>query len=298
LTDFWINKQVPRITDEQLNKLKNDISLPRLIESQGYQLKPEGQGSCDVMCCPFHEDDTPKPKGVSFRHAGEILMDGVSLESGVKKINSKQKLTSPLASQADNQTALNQVIEYYYESLKQSTDALDYLASRGLKTPELINEFKLGFVNRTLGIRLPAKNREAGKLIRSQLQEVGILRKSGHEHFNGSIVVPVIDAHGNVVEVYGRKIRNSLRKGTPKHLYLPGAHQGIFNQRSLAMSDETILCESLVDAMTFWVHGFKNVTTSYGTGGFISELFEAFKANNIKRVLIAYNRDEASPHIS
>lgn len=309
---------MPRITDEQLNRLKSDISLVRLIESSGYQLKAEGKDK--VMCCPFHDDDTPSLKvsvsknvfncfgcgqsgttidwvmqtqGVSFRHACEILMDGVGLESGVKKINSKQKLASPLASQTDNQTALNQVIDYYHESLKQTPEALDYLASRGLNHPELINEFKLGFANRTLGIRLPAKNREAGKVIRSQLQEVGILRKSGHEHFNGSIVVPVFDEQGNTVEVYGRKIRNNLRKGTPKHLYLPGAHQGIFNLASLKTSDEVILCESLIDAMTFWVNGFKNVTTSYGTGGFTSELLEAFKTSKIKRVLIAYDRDKA-----
>ncbi|VAW44701.1 hypothetical protein MNBD_GAMMA03-725, partial [hydrothermal vent metagenome] len=44
-----------RITDEQLNKLKNDISLIRLIESQGYQLKPMGKDH--VMSCPFHDDD-------------------------------------------------------------------------------------------------------------------------------------------------------------------------------------------------------------------------------------------------
>ena len=311
---------MPRITDEQLKRLKNDISLVRLIESSGYQLKPEGKDQ--VMCCPFHEDKTASLKvsvaknvfncfgcgvsgttidwvmqtqGVSFRHACEILMGGGELEAGSKKWNTVPKLASPLASQADNQTALNQVIDYYHESLKQTPEALTYLASRGLDHPELIDTFKLGFANRTLGLRLPAKNREAGKLIRSQLQEVGILRKSGHEHFNGSIVVPImsINGHGNVVEVYGRKIRNNLRKGTPKHLYLPGAHSGIFNLASLKTSDEIILCESLIDAMTFWVHGFKNVTTSYGTGGFTDEILQGCKKYQIKRVLIAYDRDKA-----
>lgn len=326
---------MPRITDEQLHKLKNDISLPRLIESSGYQLKLEGKDQ--VMCCPFHDDKTASLKvsidknvyhcfgcgasgttidwvmqtqGVSFRHACEILLEGIGLEVGTKKINSVPKLASPFttpvhpapaagehpcsaASEADNQTALNQVIDYYHESLKQTPEALSYLASRGLKIPELIDSFKLGFANRTLGLRLPEKNRAAGKAIRSQLQEVGILRKSGHEHFNGSIVVPVMDERGNVVEVYGRKIRNNLRKGTPKHLYLPGAHAGIFNLASLKTSDEIILCESLIDAMTFWVNGFKNVTASFGTGGFTDEILQGCKTHKIKRVLIAYDRDDA-----
>jgi DNA primase len=81
--------------------------------------------------------------------------------------------------------------------------------------PELIDRFKLGFVNRTLGYRLPEKNRKAGAEMRGKLQEIGILRDSGHEHFNGSLVVPLMDENGIIIEVYGRKILgNRLRKRT------------------------------------------------------------------------------------
>lgn len=42
--------------------------------------------------------------------------------------------------------------------------------------------------------------------------------KSGHEHFNGSLVVPVMDENGTITEVYSRKLLgNKLRKGTPQH---------------------------------------------------------------------------------
>src|SRR5690606_15123242 len=116
--------------------------------------------------------------------------------------------------------------------------------------------FRLGFANRTLGLRLPEKNRKAGAEIRTRLQRLGVLRESGHEHFNGSLVVPVFDAGGNVVEVYGRKITPNLRPGTPQHLYLPGPHRGVFNRDALA-SPEIILCESLIDALTFWNAGHR-----------------------------------------
>jgi DNA primase catalytic core len=311
-----------RITDNQLSSLKTDISLIRLIESQGHNLSKDGKDY--KICCPFHEDATPSLKistlknvyhcfgcdakgtvidwvmqtqGVSFRHACEILADGagMNLSGDVVKKSTVQKLASPLTSQVDNQTVLNQVINYYHETLKTSPDALAYLKSRGLDNSEVIDTFKLGYANRTLGLRIPAKNRIEGKKMRSQLQEIGIYRKSGHEHFNGSIVVPIIDNSDgkNVVEVYARKIRDDLRKGTPKHLYLPGQHSGIFNQQCLQSSDEVILCESLIDALTFWNYGFRNVTTSYGTSGFTEDILQAFKTNNIKRVLIAYDRDEA-----
>lgn len=67
----------------------------------------------------------------------------------------------------------------------------------------------------------------------------------------------------------------------------------MWNVQALKASKEIILCETLIDAMTFWVHGFRNVTASYGSGGFTEDHLAAFKTHEIKRVLIAYDRDEA-----
>ena len=120
--------------------------------------------------------------------------------------------------------------------------------------------------------------------MREQLQRIGILRSSGHEHFNGSIVVPIFDENDLVTEVYGRKIRDDLREGTAYHLYLPGSHKGVFNIQAIKASQEIILCEALIDAMTFWVAGFKNVTSSYGIEGFTSDHFQAFQMYGIKKV--------------
>jgi DNA primase len=122
---------------------------------------------------------------------------------------------------------------------------------------------------------------------------VGILRASGHEHLTGSLVVPVIAEDGRVTEMYGRKITRNLRPGTPDHLYLAGPHRGVWNTEALAASKEIILCESLLDAMTFWCAGFGNVTASYGVEGFTSDHLEAFRRHGTERVRIAYDRDEA-----
>ena len=35
---------------------------------------------------------------------------------------------------------------------------------------------------------------------------------------------------GEITEVYGRKINDNLREGTPMHLYLPGPHRGVWNE--------------------------------------------------------------------
>jgi len=88
------------------------------------------------------------------------------------------------------------------------------------------------------------------------LQALGVLRDSGHEHFNGSLVIPVFSRAGEVLGLYGRKITDGLRAGTPLHMYLPGPHRGVCNEEGLEGSAEIILCESLLDALTFWWRGF------------------------------------------
>lgn len=308
--------QIPK---DQLDRIKNEVSLLRLVESQGYQ--PQKQGKDYAILCPFHEEKTPsciispkknvfncfgcgasgtvigwvmKTQGLSFRHAVTVLQEDAGLIHEAKAVKrSTTKTLPPLAAQAEDQKLLQQVIDYYHQTLKQSPEALDYLASRGLKSAELIDTFKLGYANRTLAYRLPEKQYKAGKEIRTQLQTIGLLRQSGHEHFNGSLVVPILDENGLITEAYGRKVSRKLTKGTSLHLYLPGPHVGLWNPQCLKASEEIILCEALIDAMTFWVHGYRNVTASYGTQGFTEDHLAAFRQHNIKRVLIAYDRDEA-----
>ncbi len=312
-----------RIPESEVERLKREISLERLASAAGVELKRHG---ADLLGrCPFHDDRTPslvispaknlwhclgvcqaggtvidwviRAQGVSFRHAVELLREehpslAAPLASAVKH-STVRKLAAPVAPDSDDRALLLQVIDFYHATLKQSPEALAYLKKRGLESAEMIDRFKLGFANRTLGLRLPASNREAGAEIRGRLIKLGLYRESGHEHFNGSLVIPVRDESGAVTEIYGRKITDGLRPGTPMHLYLPGPHHGVFNIEALQASKEIILCEALIDALTFWCAGFRNVTTSYGVEGFTADHLAAFKRYGTERVLIAYDRDEA-----
>jgi DNA primase len=192
---------------------------------------------------------------------------------------------------------LDQVIDFYHETLKSSPEALTYLEKRGLGSMELIERLRLGYANRTLGYRLAPKQYKAGAESRTALQRVGILRDSGHKHLNGSIVVPLFGSDEgmppHVVGAYGRKLIDNLRVGTPKHLYLPGPHRGVLNREGLDGQSEIILCEALLDALTFWAAGYRNVTSCYGVNGLTDELLAALKTCGAERILIAFDRDEA-----
>ncbi|WP_298264842.1 CHC2 zinc finger domain-containing protein [Acidocella sp.] len=309
-----------RIPALELERLKAEVSLVRLVEDAGIKLARRGKDW--VACCPFHAEDTAslvvtpeknlfhcfgcgaaggpvdwvmKRNGVSFRHAVELLREGLpSVTDSAVKRTTMRSLPPPVSFDADDQALLNQVVDYYHETLKQSPEALAYLQTRGLVHGELIEKFRLGYANRTLGLRLPEKTRKAGAEMRARLERIGIYRESGHEHFNGSLVAPILDAGGNVTELYGRKLRDDLRPGTPKHLYLPGPHRGVWNLDGIAgAGEEIILTESLIDEMAFWCAGFRNVTACYGTGGLTEDHLAAFRGAGILRVLIAFDRDEA-----
>jgi len=323
-----------RIADAELERLKREVSLTRLIEGEGIALTRQGK---DLACrCPWHEgDDTPScivsPKTnlwhcfgcnaggtvidwvmrlhrVSFRHACELLakqhpaLAAVSAsppETTAKLSQGKLRTAQSFSLGAGDQALLDQVIDFYHTTLKSSPEALKYLEKRGLGSMELIERFRLGYANRTLAYRLAPKQYKAGAEMRTALQRVGILRDSGHEHFNGSIVVPLFGSDGNdptvrpVVGVYARKLLDNLRVGTPKHLYLPGPHRGVFNREGLQAQPEIILCEALIDALTFWSAGYRNVTSCYGVNGMTDELLSALKSCGAQRILIAFDRDEA-----
>lgn len=295
-----------RIPETTLRRLKSETDLLGLVRESGVELRRHGSDWLGL--CPFHDDHDPslvvspgkglwhclgacsaggsvidwvmRRDGVSFRHAVEQLLAGSDdLES--------ELILAPEMTDAE---LLERVAGFYASQLRRSPEAIEYLRSRGLDSPRLLDTFGVGYANRTLGYRLPKSSLKAGERIRSRLQGLGVLRSSGHEHLRGSVVVPIRDASGAVVQLYGRKIRDDLRAGTPRHLYLPGPQRGLWNAAALE-SDEVIVCESLFDAMTFWAAGHRHVTTTFGTNGITPELVRALQTR--KRVLLAFDRDDA-----
>ncbi len=144
--------------------------------------------------CPFHEpslvasrknlwhclgacaaggsviDWVMRSEGVSFRHAVELLRDGragADVTSGsAPQRSTVRKLPSPLDRSAEDAELLAQVVAFYHQTLTESPDALAYLQSRRVDHAEALGHFQLGFANRTLGYRLPNKQRREGAEVR------------------------------------------------------------------------------------------------------------------------------------
>lgn len=190
----------------------------------------------------------------------------------------------------DDQALLREVVAFYERRLKESPDALAWLKAHAIDGPGVIEQFHLGIADRTLGLALPEKKLKAGRKVRARLQRLGILRKSGHEHFAGALVVPVFDAQGEVVQVYGRLIGATLRAGTKRDLYLPGPRRGVWNRAGL-VAPEVVLCSGLIDGITVWSAGVRNVTAMLDPERVPEDVLETLQARGVRSVLVAYPND-------
>ena len=312
-----------RVPGAELERIKRDVSIVQLVEARGVKLS--GSGDNLMGLCPFHDDRSPSlcispsknvfhclgacqrggsvidfvmlAERVSFRLAVEMLLNNMAALVAVGPQSKARTKLEPLTtrSEADGDL-LHRVVEHYIAAYRAGPEAKSYVEARGLDDAEMIEHFKLGYANRTLGYRLPLKTSREGAELRGQLVRLGVLRESGHELMSGSLVVPVLSEKGEVLEMYGRKLRDNLREGTPLHLYLPArsdGRRGVFNLAGLRGQREVWLCEALLDALTVWRAGFRNVTSAYGVEGFTAEMRTALLELGVKRVLVAYDRDDA-----
>ncbi len=303
------------IEKERIEAIKRDIDLAAFIESRGIMLKKNGKGYTGL--CPFHEDTNPSLSVNPAKNlwqcfgcgtGGDIirfveLFDKLSFPLAVKKLDESKLLPRPEnkpAGKAKNggeaatgtniltvkeQKLLARVVGYYQHTLTQDQQGLRYLKEeRGIADNPSINDFGTGYVNGTLPDILPDDEEAI-----ATLKKIGILNSKGHETFYNCIVFPLFDHNGGIVNLYGRNITED---NGVNHLYLPGARSGIINRQAVKRSQTIILTESVIDALTLYAQGFKNVIPVYGVNGLLDDHLALFKGR-IREAYITFDADEA-----
>ena len=310
-----------RLPDETLARIKAEVPLEALCREHGIELS--GSGKNLLARCPFHEDGEPsfvvtpgknlwnclagcgggdtiqllmRLENISFRRAADKLAARLGLAPEAATIETHTGTTHDILAdpgEGMNDAALMGIVtDFYHRTFLNHPQAMQYLAKRKCFHPEAVKRFRIGYANRTLGYRVPATT-VAGQELKRRLQGLGILRDSGHEHLNGSVIFPICDRHNAPVQMYGRKLNDNLRKGTPTHLYLEGPLRGVWNGDVLTNQREIILCESILDALTFWCAGFRNVTCSFGAGNLGEDVWKLFHDVRPSRVILAQDNDTA-----
>jgi DNA primase catalytic core len=317
---------------EQVEEVKRRHSIISMFESYGVKLAKTANNGSYTALCPWHDDHNPslsvdetkglfhcfgcdakgdiielvrKMEGVSFREALKKLEGGFIALPRAAAVDKQKKQThrksaptleaphtevliaadsTPDAGEASSSSliTLNDVAEYYHKRLYESKDAILYLEKRGITKLELYERYRIGFADGSILSKLSGKQKEA-------LKASGIITKHGTEHFHNCVIFQIVDETGQVVGMYGRRITNE----EPRHLYLPGAHRGVWNRKASKVYDEIVLVEAIHDALSLVQIGVENVQPLYGTNGFTAEHLQILKDDNVKTVVLALDNDEA-----
>lgn len=313
------------MSKDGIERIKLANPLADVVAERGFELKRKGRVL--VARCPFHEEKTPsftitpgkglyhcfgcgaagdvigfltKYERVSFGGALEALARRAALDL-TKLMEERPRIQrpplsvltppangKPTAEGAPLQGAppaavLARVVEHYQRTFCEREDAQAYLKGRGLTDLDLLKALKVGYADGSL-LKLVPKYGE----LRDQLLSLGVVTPEGRELLGGCVVVPIPDPlSGHWTNLYGRGIK------TPRHCYLPGPLRGVVNFQAARSSPEVILTESILDALSFHQAGIATAIPLYGTNGFTPDHLDLLKRENVKRVILALDNDEA-----
>ncbi|WP_032829981.1 CHC2 zinc finger domain-containing protein [Leptospira kirschneri] len=194
---------------------------------------------------------------------------------------------------------IDSVFHYYQETFSVNAKAKEYLKGRGIYDESVLWKFGVGYVDGSLFQKFLSSSRTVkGQEERRILSEYGILHERRNvEHFLGHVVFPLLDDEGNRSGVYGRNLGKKNELLARRHKYLSGPHSGLWNREAFSGND-LVLCESVIDALTLYLNGIRNVTCSYGVEGYTTELHAEILKQKPKRIAIAYDNDTAGNEAS
>jgi DNA primase catalytic core len=292
------------IEKRKIEAIKHGVDLVALVEAKGIDLKKNGKSWFGL--CPFHADKNPSLSINPVKNlwqcfgcgaAGDVirfveLFDQVDFKEAVRRLSDngfKRTALKPKAApvkplSVKDRKLLARVVSYYQHTLSQDSRGVSYLKQeRGITDNQSLRDFCAGYANGTLLEILP----EDPEVIKA-LKRIGILNTKGHEVFYNCVVFPLYSARGAIMNLYGRNISDDA--GTT-HLYLPGERSGLVNRHAVKRSQTIILAESIIDALTLYDQGFKNVIPIYGVNGLLDEHLSLMN-RKIKAAYLVFDSDE------
>ena len=179
---------------------------------------------------------------------------------------------------------LERVVALYERAFADCAEGVDYLKKRGIEDKEQLTAHRAGYCNGSLKTILP----KSGPVL-DDLKALGVLAKSGREHFAGCVVFPMLDVEGRIVTLYGRQ----AAEGGRRHVFLPARHKGLWNIAMIKTYPEIILVESILDALSVEAAGCPNVVALNGTGGLNDEAIEELRAHDVQKIVLLLDGDPA-----
>ena len=282
--------------------LKRRYLLGDVVEASGVNLR--GRGRVRQGVCPFHEEnegsftvyaDSQRWYCFGCGLGGDVLdfiqrLDGVGLPEAIRRLQggSWEPVERPPA-QVDHRPPGQSLVrdpqlltaarQFYATQLSRSSEAIGYLASRGI---DLASAQRLGLGFST-GHGLREHLRRLG-FDDDRLQSSGLSTDRG-ERFDGMIVVPEVIA-GRARWLAGRSIQPDARQ---RFTALPGPKPVLGDGRLARPSPFVIVTEGLFDWLTLACWDIPAVA-ALGTQG-LEKVAAALRGR--PRIFLAFDSDDA-----
>lgn len=306
---------VPRKFCDLKNEILSKISLSELVQKD---IKLTRKGNSFLGLCPFHHEKTPsftindengyyycfgcgekgdifsyvmRQKGLSFKDCLLELASflGISIESQYNERSSNQLRLFSL---------LHDICSVFEHYLKRNGEALAYLRKRGIEQ-STIETFRLGYAPKEDVLLKYIRQKQ---YTRHELEQSGMLSKSGSFLFRDRIMFPIFDHRFRIVGFGGRTL--SADPKVPK--YLNSSQSDFFRKGELVYANPTTLNRSLkesvvvvegyMDVLSLYQQGIHHVVSPLGTS--LTEQQLEFLFQRFKKITILFDGDLAGQKAS
>lgn len=248
---------------EDVQRLKERIPLLEYLQRHNWTARHAGPGQEFVGLCPLPRDRRPSfyvnaRKNLFYGHGcgrGGDLIRLVELLFDLPFRQSLAHLQRERALPAAPSGLLRQACAFFQLELHRHPEAIEYLESRGLRDPAIIEELAIGYAP---GGALRRHLVGCGYSL-DVLRQTGLINRQGSDAFCRGVIFPC-SQHGQIVNLYGRAIGAAF-----PHRLLPPSKGGLFAWDSVRQFPTVILVEGLFDLAVLWQAGFPNTTCAIGT---------------------------------
>ena len=303
------------IPESYIQELLHRVDVVDLID--GFvPLKKAGANF--AACCPFHNEKSPSftvSPTKQFYHcfgcgahgtAISFLMEysGLGFIDAIKELSGRVGLQVPedegrRSHDGPKITGLTEVMaraaKYYYEQLKGSEKAIEYLKGRGV-SGEIAQKFGIGYAPdgwQNLGAAFDdytiAELQVAGLVIKN---EQGRL----YDRFRDRVMFPIMNQKGEVIAFGGRV----MGEGEPKYLNSPETPlfekgREVFGlpqaRAALRAKDTAIVVEGYMDVVALAQHGVGNAVATLGTATTATHVQKLLR--QVDRIVYCFDGDNA-----
>lgn len=206
-------------------------------------------------------------EGVDFREALELL----ARRAGVDMAQYNSKGSQELAHLKRRILEAHQLAaKYYQQSLLQNSRALEYVFKKRALSKEIVQSFQIGYApdSGNALVQFLTKKGFSSK----ELSIGGLTNRFGGDLFRGRMMVPLMDASGQVIGFTGRIITDE--PNAPKYLNTPqtplydkGRHVFGLSQakESIRKNDYAVIVEGNLDVVSSHQAGVTQVVATAGT---------------------------------